>query len=1347
MNPHDDAVETTGAPARLRREAEARLQAQGVEHPAGSEEDARRLLHELRVHQIELEMQNDELRQTQTLLEESREKYFGLFDLAPAGYLILNEQGLIQKANLTVATLLGVERKALLKQPLSRFILPTDQDSYYRHRKNIFETGAPQVCELRLPRANANPRWVSMASNLDKDEDGGQMVRSIITDISTRKEAEQRYHDLFHQANQGLLLMALDGQLCEVNRAFAAMHGYAMEELGGKNPKNLDVFQERTLADRRDIIRRVQAGETVHFEAEHLHKDGHSIPFRVSVSLITLDGRMFFLASYEDISGQRQAAITLQASEEMLRNIFVSTADAITVVDVSGQITLCNQATADIHGFSSPAQLLGKSFIELVAEADRPRATAGMSQVARLGCLRDIPFIGLKGANKTFSGELTVSVLKDRSGQPVGFVGITKDVTERKRAEAVQQASEAKFRTLVENIPAKIFLKDRDLNFLAINEYFARDLGISSAAVVGKTDFDFFPKELADKYRADDQRIMESGQTEELEEKYIKADRETWVQVIKSPVRNAQGAITGVLGIFYDITDHKQAEMALQKSEAKYRWLFDNAEVGMFRTRLDGSEFLDVNAKYLAILGRTREEVIGKATNHFWADQREREEMVKTLKATAHVNNLECHLRKKDGSVITCIMSLRLYPEQGILEGSTIDITERKQREEEVRTILQTTIEGFYLVDMAGRILSVNDAYCAMIGYSQAELLTMGVRDVEELDTQAVIEARLQQIRESGSVRFETKHRCKDGSVIDIEAGVTLLTGEQPRFVCFMHNITERKRKEAQKDVRRKVIESLHKSGELADVCQRSLGLLKTWVGCDAAGLRLQAEEDFPFVAQEGFASDFLLKENTLLTRTADGVVQRGPDGKARLECTCGLVLSGNLDPALPFSTPGGSFWINDTAPLLELTPEQDPRHHPRNTCIHEGYASIALVPVRNKERIVGLLQFNGRRRGLFNHEMIAFLEDMATHLGEILQRKQAEAEVLYKSALLEAQLNYTLDGIQIVDNTGTKLIQNQRCTELLRIPKQIVDYHDNLEFVKSRTKNPENFIERVTYLNSHPDAIGRDEVEFRDGMVMDRYSGPVKWDDGTHFGRIWIFRDITESKRITKALEHSNAELRKLTDRLQTIREEERAALARELHDNVGQSLTALQIDLMWLDSRMQALPDPKPAALHDKVVGMIPLVEKLTELTLSICTDLRSSILDDLGLVEALGWLSEEFERRTGLKCALTRPEGDLALNPKLALALFRIAQQALDNVTRHAQATRSELKIRATVQFLELEVQDNGRGFDLGAGKKAEKILGLVGMRERARLFGGNLNIRSAPGQGTTVLVRIPRAQEER
>jgi len=238
-----------------------------------------------------------------------------------------------------------------------------------------------------------------------------------------------------------------------------------------------------------------------------------------------------------------------------------------------------------------------------------------------------------------------------------------------------------------------------------------------------------------------------------------------------------------------------------------------------------------------------------------------------------------------------------------------------------------------------------------------------------------------------------------------------------------MEDCTDRQLMEAYREINREILQLLNDPGDISNSIQQVLDLLKKRTGFDAVGIRLRSEDDFPFQAQRGFSQDFLLHENTLVERTEDGGICRDPDGEVRLECTCGLVISGKTNPASPFFTPGGSFWVNDSTPLLDLPPEADPRYHPRNRCIHYNYASVALVPIRDKERIVGLIQLNDRRTGCFTRNSIEALEGIAAHIGSALMRKQAEAalresEGKYRS-LFENMINgFALHEI-VVDESG----------------------------------------------------------------------------------------------------------------------------------------------------------------------------------------------------------------------------------------------------------------------------------------------------------------------------------------
>jgi PAS domain S-box-containing protein len=195
--------------ADLRRRAEEKAHTNDVQaQKTLSPKEAGRLLHELQVHQIELEMQNEELRRSQGELEAARARYFDLFDLAPVGYFTLSEQGLILEANLTAAGLLGVGRRDLVKKPFTRFILPEDQDIYYRHRKQLFETGTPQMYDLRVLRADADPFWARLETTEAQDANGASVCRAVMSDITVRKQAEEKLAELDRRKDQFLAMLS-----------------------------------------------------------------------------------------------------------------------------------------------------------------------------------------------------------------------------------------------------------------------------------------------------------------------------------------------------------------------------------------------------------------------------------------------------------------------------------------------------------------------------------------------------------------------------------------------------------------------------------------------------------------------------------------------------------------------------------------------------------------------------------------------------------------------------------------------------------------------------------------------------------------------------------------------------------------------------------------------------------------------------------------------------------------------------------------------------------------------------------------------------------------------------------
>ncbi len=223
--------------------------------------------------------------------------------------------------------------------------------------------------------------------------------------------------------------------------------------------------------------------------------------------------------------------------------------------------------------------------------------------------------------------------------------------------------------------------------------------------------------------------------------------------------------------------------------------------------------------------------------------------------------------------------------------------------------------------------------------------------------------------------------------------------------------------------------------------------------------------------------------------------------------------------------------------------------------------------------------------------------------------------------------------------------------------------------------------------------------------------------------------------------LQESYERLRALAANLEAVREEERIQIARELHDQLGQALTAMKFDLAWLTDRLVQ----KDATLAHKASAVTAQMDTMIKTVRRIATELRPGMLDDLGLAASIEWLAHDFEKRTGIVCEVSVSSPDLPLLRAQALALFRIFQETLTNVARHAEAQRVEIQLAATSERVTLQVHDNGRGIQAGeiAGLHS---LGLLGMRERAQRLGGTFDIQGVPGDGTIVTVSIPIQRNE-
>jgi diguanylate cyclase (GGDEF)-like protein/PAS domain S-box-containing protein len=469
----------------------------------------------------------------------------------------------------------------------------------------------------------------------------------------------------------------------------------------------------------------------------------------------------------------------------------------------------------------------------------------------------------------------------------------------------------------------------------------------------------------------------------------------------------------------------------LKGSEERFQALFEHAPDAYYLSDLKGT-FVDGNTAAEAITGYKRDELIGKS---FLAlkllspvDLRKAASLLARNLVGHSTGPDELVLTRRDGTRVP--LEIRTHPVKiggrRLVLGIARDVTARNRVEHELRERLKELRAFYNLAEIAERRnASLNEVYQAL-----AHALPHSWQHDDIACARITAGGRVYQTDNFADTPWKQSALIDvDGAVIgSLEVGYLEQRPEEDEGPFLkeerqlidavaerLGRITERKQADLYRTLTGEILTILNEPRPLRDSIARVLSAVKSRTGAAAVGMRLQEGDDFPYFVQEGFSQNFLLTENTLLERGADGGVCRDKNGAVSLECTCGLVVSGKTDPSNPLFTGGGSFWTNDSPLLLELPLDEDPRHRPRNTCIHTGYASVALVPIRAKGQIVGLFQLNDHRKGFFSLADIEQLEGIAAHVGEAFVRKQYEEELTHMAhhdPLTGALNRYALDEV-----------------------------------------------------------------------------------------------------------------------------------------------------------------------------------------------------------------------------------------------------------------------------------------------------------------------------------------------
>ena len=778
--------------ASLRRRAEKTARARAAEiDKTLSPEAAREALHELRVHQIELEMENEDLRRAQAELEAAQARYLELYDLAPVGYCTLSEEGVILEANLTMATLLDVARGDLVAQPLSRFVLPEDQDVWHLRRKALFVTGPGPAFPVRMVRAKRGQFWARIEATVSRGADGARTCLVSLSDVTERKrteealrESEERLGLALESTGLGIWDRRFDTGELRFDERWAAMLGHSVEELQGEE----EPWRTRVHPDDRaatmEMLERHLEGDTAVYESEHRLRTKSGgwiwVSDRGRVVERAADGKPIrFIGTHLDITERKRAEAVKAAIYEISEPAQRTTGLDEFLEAVHAAVGRLMEAKNFYVTLHDPAADLLRFPYQVDEEAPPwapfPPGNGLVNRVLRSGkALLATPEIlndFLQRGEVTQSGsashywlgvplkvgDRTIGVLVVQTHtEGVRYGEWEKDVLtlvsrnvalaiERKRSAEALRDSEAKYRRLHESLVDGYVMVDLDGCLLEFNESYRAMLGYEAAELKALTYQDLTPANWREfEQRIVTEQILTRGFSDVYEKEYRRKDGTVFpVELHTTLLRNPDGEPVAMWGTVRDITERKRAEEALREKERLLSETQRTAHFGGWSLE-PGSPIKWTDETY-RIYGVAPETFTPTAESFIsLLHPEDRPAMLCWIEACAagrSPGDLEFRAIRPDGSVHTLLG--RGGPTHGAdggpgsITGTVQDITKRKRAEEALREseeryrgLFEHSPFGIYRTTREGRILIANRALIEMLGYATLdELLARNLKE------------------------------------------------------------------------------------------------------------------------------------------------------------------------------------------------------------------------------------------------------------------------------------------------------------------------------------------------------------------------------------------------------------------------------------------------------------------------------------------------------------------------------------------------------------------------------------------------------------------------------------------
>jgi PAS domain S-box-containing protein len=753
-----------------------------------------KLIQELEVHQVELKMQGEELARAKEQAEDTANKYVELYDFSPTGYFTLSKEGKIIELNLSGAAMLGKERSRLVNDKFGFFVSGDTMSIFNNFLDKLFNTKAEEECEVKLSANGSLSKYIHVTGIMAESRDCCMLS---VFDISNFKRSEQHLKTILNTAIDGFYLVDIEGRILDANDSYCSMIGYSREELLRMKVKDIEAADTEERIQQR--IQQIRQNGYARFETRHLRKDGRIIDIDASVNIIG-DEQPKLFCFMSDISERKQAENALTESERFLKELQAIARLGSFVWDLSTGLWKSSAILDEIFGIDENYIRSFDSWGNIV----HPDWQVKMSDyVANEVLGKNRPFdkeyqiVRIKDGKERWVHGLA-KLERDDNNQPIKLIGTISDITNRKHAEQQLRIQDEIISQMNEAVS---LIRMEDGVIVYTNSQFEEMFGYERGEMLGKhvsilnAPTEKSPEETA---KGIIKKLLTDGFWQgEVEN--IKKDGTPFWNSSKVSVSDHSHFGKVFVAVQEDITEKKQAEEILKlQTDA-----MDATIEGLAILNSD-FKYIYVNKSHVHIYGYDNaDELTGESWRILYdRDELQRfdREIMPELSQKGYYYGV-AQGKKKDGRTFHQTISLTLLVNGGLI-CSVHDITERKQVEEKLhkseelhRNILQTVLDGFWLLDMDGKYIDVNEEGCKMLGYSREEILTMSVMQIEAIERAEETKNHIQKIFETSVDRFESKHRCKDGRVIDVEVSATMEHASN-LIVTFVRDITERKRAE-----------------------------------------------------------------------------------------------------------------------------------------------------------------------------------------------------------------------------------------------------------------------------------------------------------------------------------------------------------------------------------------------------------------------------------------------------------------------------------------------------------------------------------------------------------------------